>query len=86
MIEIKSGSVSYECTLEHRFGEACSGHSLELIYDPYAHTTSVIVDGAEWEVIDENRFAAMLEAHGKLLKRLTDDLRRLALNQRDLHT
>ena len=57
-----SGKVIYNCGQDHSQTEACSGHTMEVIWHHTSDTVSIVMDGKVVLVLDECAACALRNA------------------------
>ena len=57
-----SGQFTYNCGYDHGHGEACSGHTMEVLWHHTSDTVSIVMDGKVVLVLDDGAACALRNA------------------------
>ena len=57
-----SGKVIYNCGQDHGHGQACNGHTMEVLWHHTSDTVSIVMDGKVVLVLDDGAACALRNA------------------------
>lgn len=62
MSRIYSNIIEFTCTHDHKQGESCKGHKLQIIQDCSSDTVSIHEDDEILIILDDARYEAIVDA------------------------